>query len=313
MILPVVYHIPGKFTLRFRADFRNFLRLSLSMLEKHLIEQKPDATNSAQTSDTSGHNPNWVPWTAQQTFRAVLLTLVPWIAFNLLLNTLGGNTPSTQAQVLTTTQDLIGAIVALIFTVFVEGAFLIAPIYYVKRVMREAQTALAADMRALGGALGLRRFDIARTALWVIGLMVLIFAFNELYSYVITVLQLPITTNDQVVLQQGKLAPLTTYGVLLGSIIIAPICEELFFRGFVLPGLLHEMSPLWAVLVSAALFAVAHADPGSFLPLFVIGIALGFLRLKTGSTWAGMSLHMLNNTLASVLIVLALHNIVLPF
>jgi CAAX protease family protein len=280
-------------------------------LEKHLIEQKPDTTNQALTAEMSGQNPNWVPWTAQQTFRAVLLTLVPWIAFSLLLNALGGNTTSNQP--LTMAEDFTGAIVALIFTALIEGAFLIAPIYYVKRVLHAAKEALPVSRRAIGKALGLRRFAIARTLLWVIGLMILIFAFDELYTYVITILHLPITTNDQVVLQQGQVAPVTTYAVLLGSIIIAPICEELFFRGFVLPGLLHEMSPLWAVPVSAALFAVAHADPGSFLPLFVIGIALGFLRLRSGSTWAGISLHMLNNTLASVIIVLALHHIQLPF
>ncbi|MGH2506888.1 MAG: CPBP family glutamic-type intramembrane protease [Ktedonobacteraceae bacterium] len=276
-----------------------------------MIEQKPDTTNQTQTTEMPGQHLHWVPWTAQQTFYAVLLTLIPWIAFSLLLNALGGNTTSN--QLLTTAQDLTGAIVALIFTALVEGAFLIAPIYYVKRIVHDAKKALPANIRALCQALGLRRFHVARTLLWVIGLMVLVFAFDELYSYVITALQLHIMTNDQVVLQQSKVAPLTTYAVLLGSIIIAPICEELFFRGFVLPGLLHEMAPTWAVLVSAALFAIAHADLSSFLPLFVIGIALGILRLRSGSTWAGISLHMLNNTLASVLIILAMHNIVLPF
>lgn len=261
----------------------------------------------------SGQHPNRVPWTAQQTFYAVLLTLVPWIAFSLFLNTLNGTSDATPNQAITMAQDLTGAVVALIFTALIEGAFLIAPIYFINRIARAAKEARSLNIWDIGTLLGLRRFQFARTILWIIGLAVLIFAFDELYSYVISVLHLPLVTNDQVVLQQSKIAPLTTYGVLLGSIVIAPICEELFFRGFVLPGLLQEMAPTWAVLVSAALFAVAHADPGSFLPLFVIGIALGFLRLRSGSTWAGISLHILNNTLASLLIVLAMHNIFLPF
>ncbi len=255
--------------------------------------------------------PNWAPWTAQQTFLAVLLTLIPWIAFSLMLNTLGGNTPSNQP--LTMAQDFTGAIVAFIFTALIEGAFLIAPYYYVKKAVQSASKAASVSMSTLCKTLGLRRFNLVRTLPWIIGLMVLIFVFDDLYTYAISVLHLHIMTNDQVVLQQGKVAPLTTYGVLLGSIIIAPICEELFFRGFVLPGLLHEMSPVWAVLISAALFATAHVDPGTFLPLFAIGIALGFVRLRSGSVWASISLHMLNNTLASVIIVLALHGIALPF
>lgn len=271
-----------------------------------MIEQKPEAI-----SGTLAENPNHVPWSALQTFRAVLLTLVPWVALNLFLNSLGNTTPTNQT--LTLAQDFTGAIVAFIFTALIEGAFLLAPVYYARLAVQALKEGVPASMRTISQALGLRRFNFARILPWIIGLMVLIFAFDELYTLAINLLHLQITTNDQVVLQQGKFAPLTTYGVLLGSILIAPFCEELFFRGFVLPGLLKEMSPLWAVFISAALFAIAHVDPGSFLPLFAIGLALGFLRLRSGSTWAGICLHMLNNTLAALLIVLAMHGINLPF
>ena len=315
MMLSVVYHISGKFTAQFQADVRFFLQLQnppiqLTILEKHLIEQKPD-TMTGPLAEIADRNPNRVPWTAPQTFRAVLLTLIPWVALNLFLNSLGGTTPANQP--LTMAEDFTGAIVAFIFTALIEGAFLLAPIYYARIAIQVVREAIPAGIRVISEALGLRRFNLARTLPWIIGLMVLIFAFDELYTYAINVLHIHIMTNDQVVLQQSKLAPLTTYGVLLGSILIAPFCEELFFRGFVLPGLLKEMSPIWAVLISAALFAIAHVDPGSFLPLFIIGIALGFLRLRSGSTWAGISLHMLNNTLAATLIVLAMHGINLPF
>ncbi len=271
-----------------------------------MIEQKPETL-----TETLAENPNRVPWSGQQTFRAVLLTLIPWVALNLFLNSLGNTTPSN--QVLTVAQDLTGAIVAFIFTALIEGAFLLAPFYYTRLAVQALKEAVPAGLHAISEALGLRRFNLARMLPWIIGLMVLIFAFDEFYTFATNFLHIQIMTNDQVVLQQSKFAPLTTYGVLLGSILIAPFCEELFFRGFVLPGLLKEMSPIWAVLISSALFAIAHVDPGSFLPLFAIGIALGFLRLRSGSTWAGICLHMLNNTLAATLIILAMHGISLPF
>lgn len=276
-----------------------------------MIEQTPDTTDQTLIAEASNKGPNWVPWSAQQTFRAVLLTLIPWIVFNLTLSALGGNAASTQQM--TAAQDIAGAIVTFIFTALVEGIFLIAPFYVARKALGRAKEAVPAAFRAACNVLGLRRFNLARTLLLILGLLVLVFAFDTLYEYIIKALHLHIMTNDQVVLQQSKAAPLTTYALLAGSVLFAPFCEELFFRGLVLPGLLRELSSVWAVLISAALFAIAHVDPNSFLPLFVIGIALGVLRLRSGSTWATISLHVLNNLLSSVMIVLAMHGITLPF
>lgn len=275
-----------------------------------MIEQKPDSLNQ-NAGAGAARNLSWVPWSAQQTFRAVLVTLIPWIGFNLLLVTMGGNAPINKP--LSFSDDLAGAIITFVFTALIEGAFLLAPLYYARRTVQQAQEAIRAGARVVSRALGLRGFNVLRTLPWIIGLMILIFGFDWLYGYVINTFHLPIQTNDQVVLNASKFEPLTAYALLTGSVIIAPFCEELFFRGFVLPGLRHELSPAWAILISAALFAVAHADPGSFIPLFVIGLALGFLRLRSGSTWASMSLHILNNLLSSVIIILAMHNVNLPF
>jgi membrane protease YdiL (CAAX protease family) len=275
-----------------------------------LIEQKSDENNSALTAEMSKKRPNWVPWTAQQTFYGVLLTLIPWMVVNLSLSALGGNTGLNQP--LSLSQDLGGAFITFIFTALVEGVFLIAPYRYAKRTVQVAKEAVSASGRAIFETLGLRRFNLARMLPWIVGLLVVIFASDQLYGYVVHVLHLNIVTNDQVVLQQSKFAPMTTYALLAGAVLIAPICEELFFRGFVLPGLLHELSPFWAVIVSAALFAIAHVDPSSFLPLFVIGLALGFVRLRSGSTWASISLHVLNNLLSSTVIILAMHHINVP-
>jgi membrane protease YdiL (CAAX protease family) len=286
------------------------LLLQKDNLEKPLIEQKPDMLHRNASAEDRG-NPNRVPWTAQQTFRAVILTLVPWIGFNLLLAAMGGNTPITKP--LSFSDDLAGAIITFIFTALIEGAFLLAPLYYARKAVQYAQEAMQTGLRPVFKALGLRRFHVLRTLPWIVGLLLLIVGLDWLYGFAITFYHLPVQTNDQVVLNAGKFEPVTAYALLAGSVIIAPFCEELFFRGFVLPGLLKELSPLWSILISAALFAVAHADPGSFVPLFVIGLALGFLRLRSGSTWASMSLHILNNLLSSVTIILALHNINLPF
>jgi membrane protease YdiL (CAAX protease family) len=250
-----------------------------------------------------------VPWTIQQTLRGVLLTLVPWIGFTLLLLGTAGN--QSLSKPLSFNADLIAAFLQVAFTALIEGAFLIAPFYYASKTLTRQATQPRGP--ALRQVLGLRSFHIGRTLPWISGLIVLVIGVNLLYATVITALHLPLTTNDQVVLQESAYAPLSVYAILASSVLIAPLCEEIFFRGFLLPGLLHDLSPTWALIVSSLLFAIAHADLGSFVPLFAIGLCLGFLRLRTGSTWASLSLHMLNNLLSSVFIVLAMHHLTVPF
>ncbi len=279
-----------------------------------MIEQDPDTTNEQVATNTRAARLklNKVAWSVQLTFRGVLFTLIPWIGFNLLLNATGNNTGPNKPISFST--DLGGALVAIVFTALVEGIFLLAPYYYanktlVQESLHEGETRVHAVFRSLG----LRRFNFWRALPWIIGLMVLIIGVNWLYDLAITTFHLNLQTNGQVIQQYGPYEPLTTYAILAGSVFIAPFCEEIFFRGFVFSGLLHDLSPVWAMIVSAALFAVAHADPGSFVPLFAIGLCLAFLRWRTGSTWASMSLHILNNLLGSVDIILFLHHINSPF
>ena len=142
--------------------------------------------------------------------------------------------------------------------------------------------------------------------------MFAILAVENLYQYIITVLHLPLQTNDQILLARSKEAPLTIYATLLGAVLIAPICEETFFRGFVFPGLCRGMPLGWAIVISSLLFAVTHADPGSFLVLFVIGLALAFLRWRTNSIWPGIFLHTINNSLAALVIILTMNGVIKP-
>jgi membrane protease YdiL (CAAX protease family) len=59
-------------------------------------------------------------------------------------------------------------------------------------------------------------------------------------------------------------------------------------------------------VLSALLFAVAHGDVGSFVPLLVFGLVLAVARSQLGSIWPGMAMHILNNALTSLVIVVAI-------
>ena len=240
------------------------------------------------------------PWTLRQTLIGTFFTLVPWIILALGLAGLNSSGKSTQPRHLSPQADLVSAIVTFLFSVLVEGAFLIAPLYFA----HHTASAFGNQRRSIFNALGFRHFQ------WVsaLGMIVLLFlAFylvNGSYQYVITVFHLNLQTNDQVILQQSKEAPLTTYATLIASVLVAPICEETFFRSFVFAGFLNRMPIVIAILLSSLFFAIAHADLGSFAVLFFIGLALAFVRWRTRSIWPGILLHLLNNGVGALVIVL---------
>lgn len=247
-----------------------------------------------------------VPWTIQQTFLGILLTLIPWLLLALGLSNLHTNT--SKGTALSPTVDLTNAFLTFVLASLVEGAFLIAPLYFASHPFRS----MTARWRRAFDALGFRSFQLSNTLGWVIvlfvGILVLNFVYSALLGYLNTRFHLQIHTNDQVVLQESRYAPRTTYATLIASVFVAPFCEEVFFRSFVFAGFLRAMSVGWAVFLSALIFAVAHGDAGSFAVLFFIGLALAFLRWRTNSIWPGILLHAFNNGLGALLIVVAMQH-----
>ncbi len=251
---------------------------------------------ATSTTQAAGHQP--VPWTLRQTIVGILLTLVPWLIFSLGTTALTGSTTTTSQTVISRQQDIIMGVAVFIISALLEAIFLVAPLTIVLRMRIPG-----ANWRTRLGWLGLRK-TAPGPALVVIfvGLGIAI-AGSALYSWVITILRLPLQTNTDALLAQGRTQPFTTLGLLAAAALVAPICEEIFFRGFAFAGLLKGMTLVPAILLSSAVFAVAHADLGSLIPLFIIGLALAWARWRTASLWPGIVIHVANNTLAAVTLI----------
>lgn len=83
--------------------------------------------------------------------------------------------------------------------------------------------------------------------------------------------------------------------------LLAPVCEEIVFRGAVLRALLRWTHHHWmAIAVSALLFALIHANPAQMPHAFLIGLLLGWLYYRTDSILPGIVYHWVNNTFAYV-------------
>lgn len=85
---------------------------------------------------------------------------------------------------------------------------------------------------------------------------------------------------------------------LLATIGVAPIFEELIFRGRLISIFRQTCSPSGAILLSAALFAVAHGNFIVALNAFIAGVILGYFYFMRGSIFTPMILHICNNALA---------------
>ena len=83
--------------------------------------------------------------------------------------------------------------------------------------------------------------------------------------------------------------------------LLAPVCEELVFRGAILRALLHWTPRHWvAIAISALLFALIHANPAQMPHAFVIGLLLGWLYYRTDSIVPGIVYHWINNSIAYI-------------
>jgi len=79
---------------------------------------------------------------------------------------------------------------------------------------------------------------------------------------------------------------------------IAPgICEEVLFRGM-MPRFFEKYGMKVNIVLTAFLFAAFHLDPFRFLPVFLLGLLLGYLTLRSGSIYNSMLSHAINNGLA---------------
>lgn len=92
----------------------------------------------------------------------------------------------------------------------------------------------------------------------------------------------------------------TLWVSVLMAVVMAPLFEEWLLRGMILRGLLEKVKPVWAIVISAALFAIIHMNPWQGIPAFILGCFFGYVYWKTGCLWLTILMHAVNNGLSVV-------------
>lgn len=111
---------------------------------------------------------------------------------------------------------------------------------------------------------------------------------------------------DATQVQDVGISGLSDYGDYLLAfftlVVLAPLAEELLFRGY-LYGKLRSAMPAWvAIVLTAGVFGYAHGHWNVGIDTFALGLVLATLREYTGNIWASVLVHMLKNGLAFYLL-----------
>jgi hypothetical protein len=112
--------------------------------------------------------------------------------------------------------------------------------------------------------------------------------------------------RTQMLTPHGPLLENFLVSFFLGGVVV-PFAEELFFRGALFTWFRRRYSLWVAILASSVLFALGHADTAAVVATsFVIGVLNAWLFDRTRSIWVPVTVHVVNNGIAFILLYLAL-------
>ena len=182
-------------------------------------------------------------------------------------------------QALVPLGDVARSLLALFGELVAVGPALIWVAVRVKRRGRRLQSAFAlegavAKTSALRGVVGLGIAYVALAGVWV-------FVLPSLFASL-------------------SAASGTALGIeALLVVLVAPVAEELFFRGYLMHALMQRTRPIIAVVLSALAFTAAHAGrgPEGLLAILVLGVVSAYLFRYSRSLWPCIVLHALHNAI----------------
>jgi membrane protease YdiL (CAAX protease family) len=236
------------------------------------IPRDPPATN---TGDGWLHLPLWAPFAAM--FGAVVaILLVGAIATMIwLVADPGADTSKTPD----------GLLIAL---TVVQDALLVGSAVYVLAAMLK---------RVTPWMLGLRTVSFVTAVKWILAAYAIYWVANLVLLSIFG--QPPEQDLVRDLKDQQDLAVLIGFAAL--TCFVAPLAEELFFRGFMFSVLAGRLGVWWGGAITGVIFGLIHLPGAPVLGvavLMVFGAALCFLYVKTGSIIPGMALHAFNNAVS---------------
>ena len=96
-----------------------------------------------------------------------------------------------------------------------------------------------------------------------------------------------------------------SFGALMANLLVMAVLpalgEEFIFRGILMKWFSKSMNIHLAIILSAAIFSAIHMQFLGFIPRFFLGIVLGYVFYWSGSLWASIWLHFINNAMTVIM------------
>ena len=184
--------------------------------------------------------------------------------------------------------------------------FLMLPLVYIQSIMLILAPFLVARYYYLGRAwhsLGIKRprfKDIAKGAGAALAAYPAVMLINLLVSAVAGE-----TEGQDIMMALLNSAELwQTIGLVVGIVLIGPLSEEIFFRGFLFPAMNKRWSLFPSALFSGFLFSLVHFSIVVIISFTLLGMMLAYLYKKTGSLWASVACHAVFNGISVTLMLI---------
>jgi len=155
-------------------------------------------------------------------------------------------------------------------------------------------------------AFGLKTADFFRDACWgiviLVGVMPLILGYNIVAQMVMEWIGIAPDVQDvtRIISESSSLTTKVYFALL--ALVVAPVVEELIFRGILLPALTRIAGVKVAIMVVSVLFAAVHGHWPSFVPLFMLSVALCLAYIYRGSLITSIAMHSAFNSLTIAVI-----------
>jgi membrane protease YdiL (CAAX protease family) len=184
---------------------------------------------------------------------------------------------------------------AWIFAICVMGLIVLQSKFFPLVVMVGTAGALIQNQRTVEVQFGFHRLPIVRSlagALIVFGAVMLVETpLSDASTWLLDFLNVPHPEQDSVETFRQYTGLSDILGFMLLAVVFNPIIEEIFFRGFLLTFFKNYMSTYVAIVLSGAVFALAHLNLNAAIPLWFLGIVLGVAYEHTGSLLVPMTIH----------------------
>ena len=148
----------------------------------------------------------------------------------------------------------------------------------------------------IGSYLGIRGVPLKTFGFWVLAIFVAALA----YDLLVWLLEKPIVPDFSLEVYRSAAG---SWVMWLAIVLVAPLLEEVYFRGFLFKGLAASIAgPAGAITITALLWAAMHVqyDLLGIGFIFIVGLILGVARYQTGSTVLTFALHLLLNLGATI-------------